>query len=445
MKKYPHVIWVCPSSRLFYRSKGEVRCRPGSVLPKLAEEDVKINVLIPYDPTLLPKTKLSTGRVTRHKIRLSQDYSVEITKLSRGALVPGIYMANIPAAEPAIWNALFSKAAIALARQLKRPVDVFHLFDWETGMLPLYLDLEKAGDRLFKTTRTFFNVSSLREQGSYAPTILSYLGIPKNLFHPEGLEFYGRVSFLKAGLVFSDGVGLVEGSKSLRAFNHRNSQGFAGVLDSRAFKLRRWASDRSLKSHMDAYKELMALTHARPILPRLLEKVHAGDEELRRFIESWGPIPPERYNRNGLSFLIQSPVKAFAFWEWVNHDFVDYGLRVENHTSKKNSLLARGLPAMGDFWFDVAPDHEYVLELVGYRSDGSCQPLLRSRPVRTPRNRMSANTTATFINMHDRSRTTRREGGGRFGFRGFESGGTSALEWTFESVPSSARVTVSPS
>ncbi len=418
MKKSPHVIWVCPSSHLFYRSKGEVKCRPGSVIPKLADEDIKVDVLIPHDPTLLPKTKLSSTRVTRHKVRLAQDYTIEITKLSRGSLVPGIYMADIPSSEPAVANALFSKAAIALARQLKRPVDIFHVFDWESGLLPLFLELEKNGDRLFKTTRTFFNIASLREQGSYAPNILNHLGVPKNLFHPEGLEFYGRISYLKAGLVFADGVGLVEGSKSPRAMTGRNGQGFEGVLEANAFKLRRWASDRSLKSHLDAYKELLAMTTSRAVLPRLMEKVHSKDDDLKRFIESWGPLPPERYNANAISFVIQSPTKAFAFWEWTHHDFVDYALRLENRTTGSQSLLSRGLQAMADFWINVEPGNEYIVELAGVRKDGGLQPLLRSRPIRTPRNTPSPNTTATFIDVRTRKRFTVRGGMVRLGLRG---------------------------
>src|SRR5688572_19544375 len=121
MKKSPHVIWVCPTSQSFYRTKGEVRCRPGSVIPKLAEHGIRINVLIPHDPTLLPKTKVSPSRVATHVVHLAQDYPIEIIKLTRGAITPGIYMVKMPPLDPAIASAVFSKSALALAHQLKRP------------------------------------------------------------------------------------------------------------------------------------------------------------------------------------------------------------------------------------------------------------------------------------------------------------------------------------
>src|SRR5687767_2845036 len=112
MKKIPHIIWVSPSSKSFYRSKGEVKFRPGSVIPKLTEEGYRVDVLIPHDPTLLPKTKLSSSRVTRHNIHLSQNYPIEIIKLTRGNLFPAVYMAKTPHLEPALTNALFAKSAL---------------------------------------------------------------------------------------------------------------------------------------------------------------------------------------------------------------------------------------------------------------------------------------------------------------------------------------------
>ncbi len=436
MKKAPHVIWVCPTSRFFYRSKGEVKARPGSVIPKLVEEGIKLDIVIPNDPTLLPKTKLSSSRTVRHTIRLAQEYNVDVIKLTRGSVSPGIYMVAMPSLEPALENALYNKAAIAVAEQLKRPVDIFHIFDWEGGLLPLFLELQKNGSRIFKNTRTFLNVDSFREHGGFAPTVLSYLGVPSDLFHPEGLEFFGRVSFLKAGLLFADGIGLVENHLMPRGLISRNGHGFEGVLETLAFKLRRWASDRSLRSHLEAYKELLANPPAGSVLPRILKKVHTGSGELKRFIESWGPPPPDRTNTNALSFLVQSPTKAYAFWEWTKHDYVDYGLSLENCSNNSKKMLARGLQAMGDFWIDVNPATEYVIELIGFSKNGKAFPLLRSQLVRTPRNAPSPNRRAVFVDVRSKQRFE-INGNGVFASGRWGTGGTSALEWNTTGLPSS--------
>lgn len=430
MKKTPHVIWVCPSSKAFYRTKGEVRCRPGSVIPRLSEQGIRINVLIPHDPSLLPKTRLAPSRTTVHKVHLSQDYEVEITKLTRGAISPGIYMAKTPPLEPALQSAVFAKAAIALANQLRRPVDIFHLFSWESAMLPLFLELEKNGSRIFRDTRTFLNIQSLREQGNFAPAILAYLGLPTTLFHPEGIEFFGKVSFLKSGLLFSDGVGLVEGAVPRNAA-YKNGTGLEGVLDSLTFKLRRWASERSLRSHLDAYRELLNSPKPAPLLPRLMERLHQTREAVDSFIESWGPLPPERYGINAISFLLQAPRKAYAFWEWSGDVQGDLGVVLENRTGSSRRLLSRGLGAVGDYWIDIEPDHEYVFELVSVSRSGQIRPLLRSRPLRSPRLSPSPNRDAIFIDVHSRRRflmtgPTSWESLTRL----LRAGGTSAWEWT---------------
>ncbi len=432
MKKSPHVIWVCPTSKSFYRTKGEVRSRPGSVIPRLAEEGIRLNILIPHDPTLLPKTRLSSSRTTTHKVRLSQDYEIEITKLTRGAVSPGIFMVKTPPLEPAIMSAVFSKAAIALATQLRKPVDIFHLFDWESALVPLFLELDKTSAKIFRDTRTFLNVRSLKDQGNFSPAILMYLGIPVSLFHPEGIEFFGKVSFLKSGLLFSDGVGLIEGVLP-RAATHKNGTGLEGILDSMTFKLRRWASERSLRSHLDAYNELLNAPKAAPLLPRLIERLHKTRDAVQDFIESWGPVPPERYRINTINFMLQSPRKAFAFWEWASDGVGEFGLVLEDRTTGARTLLSRSLESIGDFWVTIEPDHEYVLELVSVKGTGKTSPLLRSRALRSPRVAVSSNREAVFIDVVSRRRIAASSAPLTWEHLTHaisEGGGTSAWEWT---------------
>src|SRR5689334_16296994 len=108
-KKNSHIFWVCPSSDSFFRVKGEVHCRPSSVIPKLSEKGMRITVLIPYDPTLLPKSKLTPARIYRPTVHLSQDIPVEIIKLTRAQIFPQIFMVKFPSMDPALRSAVFSK------------------------------------------------------------------------------------------------------------------------------------------------------------------------------------------------------------------------------------------------------------------------------------------------------------------------------------------------
>lgn len=436
MKKSPHIIWVCPSNGFFYRAKGEVKSRPGSVLPKISEHGIKVDVLIPFDATLLPKTKLSPSRSTRHVLRLGREYPVDIIKLSKGSLNPGVFMLKSPMVEPAIKGALLAKGALALANQIRKPVDVFHFFDWNTALLPLFLEMEKNGSKIFENTRTFLSIRSLHDQGNFAPSMLSHIGVPEVLFHPEGVEYYGQLSYLKTGLLFSDGIGLVEGRSVNGSAIPANRKGINGVLDTQMHKLRRWASDRSFKSYIDAYNELIRTPKPKPLLPVLIQKFRPVTPEPTNFLEMWGPPAPDRYGVNTISFLTQSPRKAFCFWEWSGGGLHDFGIALENCSSGQTWLLARGLASKGEYWINVDPDCSYRTALVGWSPSGMMHVLLTSNIVRTPREGLSANTNAIFIDTRLRR---------RFGIKGTQSwesllrkirlGATSALEWVEEESP----------
>ncbi len=443
MKKTPHVIWVCPSSEFFFRSKGAVQCRPNSVLPKLSEQGLRINVLIPFNAALLPKTKLTASRITRSVIQLAEKIPVEFVKLTKGEANPGIFMLKTPALEPAIDSAVFSKAAIKLAEQLKKPVDIFHLFNWKSSLLPLFVELEKAGAALFKNARTFLNITQIGHEGNFSPTLLPRIGVPDTLFHPDGIEFYGQVSYLKTGLLFADGIGLVDGRHINGAMHNKARAQYEGIFETQMFKLRRWASDHSLRAYLDAYHELLRLPKSKPLLDSLMKRLHPDADAAQHFINSWGPLPRDHYGANQIGFLIQAPQKAYTFWEWSGDEMVDFGIEVTHFGSGRTTLLGRGLSFVGEFWLDVEPDQEYQVELVGWTPSGERRGLLRSKRVRTPRMGPSANTMATLIDTSTGERTTlegselsmgeawSRWGGGSSGFMGASGrfGSSNVVDW----------------
>lgn len=434
MKKAPHIIWVCPTNQLFFRSKGEIKPRPGSVIPKLVDQGIKLDVLIPHDPSLLPKSKLSPARITKHDIKFSQNYTIEIIKLTRGTSSPGVFMAKLPSVEAPVSYALFSQAGLALARQLNKPIDVFHVFGWEVSLLPLYLELGKSSGKVFAETRTFLTISSLRNQGNFSPGLLNYINIPKELFHPEAIEFFGKISFLKAGLVFADGIGVVDEYLTSRGNKvQKNGTGLEGILDSISFKLRRWASDRSVRSYLEAYRELLLLKKTSSLLPHLRKKLHSSKNEAQAFIESWGPVPQDRYQTNTISFLQQSPKKAYVFWEWVGSKHSNYGIVLEDIDSGNRILVDHNLSSLGDYWLDVQPGRTYVVELTGAATKGT-KTLLRSQPLFIPRDHMSSNTEAVFVDVKTNVRTTVRnkEDWSKIQHKGGD--GTSAWEWATNSL-----------
>jgi starch synthase len=94
-------------------------------------------------------------------------------------------------------------AAMGVARHLFNP-DIIHCHDWQSGLLPLLLRDVYRNHPAYLGIKTVFTIHNLGYQGLFPQTALADLGLPNRLFRPDGLEFYGQISFLKAGLLSSD-------------------------------------------------------------------------------------------------------------------------------------------------------------------------------------------------------------------------------------------------
>ena len=98
----------------------------------------------------------------------------------------------------------FQRAVLEALKRLKIEPDVVHSHDWQTGLVSVYLKTLYRGDPFFKKTKTVFTIHNLAYQGNFPPDSLPLTGIAWDEFKYQRLEFYGKVSFLKGGLVYSD-------------------------------------------------------------------------------------------------------------------------------------------------------------------------------------------------------------------------------------------------
>ena len=104
--------------------------------------------------------------------------------------------------------ALLSQAALGIARHIFRPA-VLHTHDWQTGLVAPYLRTTFASDPTFYGMRTLLTIHNLGYQGNFPAAAFADLGLDPGLYHPGGLEFWDHVSYLKAGIVWSDAVNTV--------------------------------------------------------------------------------------------------------------------------------------------------------------------------------------------------------------------------------------------
>lgn len=124
---------------------------------------------------------------------------------------------------------LFLRGAMELLRRRESRPDVVHVHEWQTAPLALML----REDRELASLPVVLSVSGMDSVGRYERAALAHFGLPASVFSIEGVEFFGKFSPLKAGLVAAARI-ITPGPSFLRSFLERGGGGgFEGVLKSR--------------------------------------------------------------------------------------------------------------------------------------------------------------------------------------------------------------------
>ncbi|MGV3741066.1 MAG: glycogen synthase GlgA [Burkholderiaceae bacterium] len=155
-----------------------------------------------------------------------------------------------------------------MAAQLAQGLDpdwgpqVVHGHDWHAGLAPAYL--RAAEQRIGrKLAGTVFTIHNLAYQGVFAPYTFGELDLPDHFFNMHGLEFHGQISFMKAGLFYSDKLTTVsptyareiqrpEQGCGLQGLLHVRSADLHGILNGVDTQIWNPASDKLIASNYDA-------------------------------------------------------------------------------------------------------------------------------------------------------------------------------------------------
>jgi starch synthase len=132
--------------------------------------------------------------------------------------------------------ALLSKAALEISRLLFQ-ADVFHCHDWQAGLVPVYLKTAATVDPHFLHAKTVTTIHNLGYQGIFKPARMGEISLPSWLYRPDLLEFWGNISLLKAGLVFSDILTTVSRKYAEEIQTPEYGFGMDGLLRARAASL----------------------------------------------------------------------------------------------------------------------------------------------------------------------------------------------------------------
>lgn len=132
--------------------------------------------------------------------------------------------------------AMLSKAALEVARRYF-PTDVFHCHDWQAGLLPVYLKESIAVDPAFLGTRTLMTIHNLAYRGIFPRGVMREISLPDRLFRTDLIEFWGRISLLKAGLVYADALSTVSPKYAQEIQTLDQGEGLDGLLRARSASL----------------------------------------------------------------------------------------------------------------------------------------------------------------------------------------------------------------
>ena len=130
--------------------------------------------------------------------------------------------------------AFLALAALEYAARQSNPPDVIHAHDWQCGLVPVYLHARANAFETLGSTATVFTIHNLAYQGLCASDWLARLGLDWSLFGLNGLEYWGRVSFLKGGINFCDIVTTVSPTYAQEIQTAEYGFGFEGILSRRS-------------------------------------------------------------------------------------------------------------------------------------------------------------------------------------------------------------------
>jgi starch synthase len=188
----------------------------------------------------------------------------------------------------------FNQAALEAIRVLDFWPDVLHLNDWQTGLVPVYLDelypqypIVELRPR-YQRIPTLFTIHNLAYQGLFWHLDLPMTGLPWRLFHHEKLEFYGKISFLKGGIVYADLLNTVSptyareiqtpyygcGLQATLAARQKDLFGIVNGIDERVW-------NPAIDHYLAANYAIDNLTTGKPLCKQALQRHYALSEQPR--------------------------------------------------------------------------------------------------------------------------------------------------------------------
>ncbi|MEN6450615.1 MAG: glycogen synthase GlgA [Thermoguttaceae bacterium] len=173
----------------------------------------------------------------------------------------------------------FSRAVLEAIRLLDLHVDVLHVNDWQTGLVPAYLKIEYRNVPRYERIASLLTVHNISYQGQFWHWDMLLTGLDWKYFNWRQMEFHGNLNLLKAGMVFADAISTVSPRYAQEIQNGPLGCGLEGVLQYRRDVLfgilngidpREW--DPKHDPHLAVNYDVETVGQAKPICKAALQK-----------------------------------------------------------------------------------------------------------------------------------------------------------------------------
>lgn len=134
--------------------------------------------------------------------------------------------------------AFFNRAVLEFIKQVDWQPDLINCNDWQTGMVPVLLNLEYKRDEFYSKIKTVFSIHNLLFKGNFSPEVLPELfGYDYMPLINGSVELDGSVSFLKGGLNYCDQITTVSDTYAEEIKTPQYGEGLDGFLRSKSYYL----------------------------------------------------------------------------------------------------------------------------------------------------------------------------------------------------------------
>lgn len=186
--------------------------------------------------------------------------------------------------------AFLNRAVLEILPAIDFWPDVLHCHDWHTAMIPLLLKEHFRHQPNYAGIRTVFTIHNLLYQGLFPDEVLGdLLSLPHTYYTPEGVEYNGAVSFMKAGLVFSDHVTTVSPTYAEEIKTPYYGYGLDGLLRSLGDRLSGIVNGVDTKLYNPATDEVLAVRY-KSSAKKKQENKEALQEELGLPVSARTPL-----------------------------------------------------------------------------------------------------------------------------------------------------------